>query len=374
MKKPAYSWSALETYFGGPTHGGCPRAYRLIRIDKIPRADSEPLLIGQNCHKLAADYLTRLVKTGQTTDWEFAAGLLTPSTHPDVAEIFRRFYENFILPPIENPGIEKQLAFNRAWEPVEWFAKDAFFRMILDFTFTQGGLACIIDHKTNRAVIEIDPQNIPLQLKIYAWGALRAIFPKAQEVLLRLNFLRYGVDREILLTPDSLATVPQELEEKISFIEADSKHAPTPGSFCGWCGVTAHCPTMAQALVPVEIMAPATRADAEKAAKLLLAIEAMDKTLKERLKDWVRENGPVVVGDMCYGPVPTQTYNLDAQVVVGYLLEAGLEKEQVWSFLGTTKTALERGLSKLRRKDLLPPLLEMSECKTTERVQFSKIK
>jgi len=34
---------------------------------------------------------------------------------------------------------------------------------------------------------------------------------------------------------------------------------PTPGSFCGLCGITAHCPAMAQALMPVDILAPATR-------------------------------------------------------------------------------------------------------------------
>jgi hypothetical protein len=131
---------------------------------------------------------------------------------------------------------------------------------------------------------------------------------------------------------------------------------------------------MASALIPVEIMAPATREQAEKAATLLLTLEAMEKALKERLKEWVREYGPVVVNDMVYGVNTTQTYNLDAQAVANHLLEAGLEKDTVWSFLGITKTALERGLSKVRRKDLLPPILEMSECKEGSRIEWRKVK
>jgi len=375
MKKPAaYSWSALEMYFGGPTHGGCPLAYRLIRQDKIPRADSEPLIVGRDCHKLAADYLTRLIKTSQVTDWNSAGAMLTPSTHPDVAEIFTRFYENFILPPIENPGIEKQIAFNRAWQPVEWFAKDAFFRMILDFTFMQGGLAVVKDFKTNRQVIEIDPEHIPLQLRIYGWGARRTRYPDAQEILLQLHFLRYGAEREILLTPGDLDTVPAELEEKIAVIEAEKHFNPTPGSFCGWCGVTAHCPVMAQALVPANILYPVNHEDAVKAATLLLAIGTMDKMIKDHLKKYVQEFGPVTVGDQVYGPSISTTYDLDPREVTEGLLDKGLEVDQVWGLLGLTKTSLERGLKKLKRKDLLDAILAAAPSKETEKIGFHKVK
>lgn len=73
---------------------------------------------------------------------------------------------------------------------------------------------------------------------------------------------------------------------------------PTPGSFCGWCGVMAHCPVMAQAIVPVNILYPTTREDAIKAATLLLALQTMDAELKNNLKRYVKESGPVPVGDV----------------------------------------------------------------------------
>jgi len=130
---------------------------------------------------------------------------------------------------------------------------------------------------------------------------------------------------------------------------------------------------MAQALVPVEVLAPATREQAEKAASLLLTLQNLEKELAARLKDYVREYGAVQVGDMVYGPSQAVTYDLDPQAVMQFLLEAGLERDTVWPMLNITKTSLERGLKKRKRKDLLDHILTMSSSKTVEKVGFSKV-
>jgi hypothetical protein len=176
----------------------------------------------------------------------------------------------------------------------------------------------------------------------------------------------------VLLGPDDLKGVPDMLEEKIRVIEKDKHFDPSPGSFCGMCGVTAHCPVMSQALAPIEVLAPATREQAEKAASLLLTLQQMEKELSARLKDWVREHGPVQVGDLVYGPITITSYDLDTQAVVEFLLNEGLEREAIWPLLNITKTGLDRGLKKLRRQDLLEQILSMSNCKTTERIDFRK--
>ena len=281
MKKPSYSHSALEIFHGGDIHGGCPHAYKLIRIDKIPRATSEPLVIGRMLHELVAKYLDRLISQTLQTDWEWAQDITPKEAPADVLEVWPRFFENFILPPIESPGVEKQLAFNRKWEPCGYWDDDVHFRMVLDWTYRQGGLVVVQDFKSNRAIMNAVEKN--LQLRTYAWGVRQALYPDAEEILLRLHFLRYGAEREILLAPGDLDTVPQELEAKIAVIEAEKHFEPTPGSFCGWCGVTAHCPVMAQALVPVEVLAPATREQAEKAATLLLTLQNLERSEERRV-------------------------------------------------------------------------------------------
>jgi hypothetical protein len=267
--------------------------------------------------------------------------------------------------------VERQLAFDRKWKPVKFTSKRARFRMVLDFHFRQGPLAVLIDWKTNRSMNGVEKN---LQLLTYGWGLKQALYPDIEEVLLRLHFLRYGKEKEMLLGPGDIENVPAMLEEKILVIEKDKHFDPSPGSFCGICGVTSHCPVMSQALEPAEVLAPATREQAEKAASLLLTLQQMEKELAARLKEWVKEHGPVQVGDMSYGLTTGTSYDVDARTVVEFLLNAGLERDAVWMLLSTTKTALERSLKKLRRQDLLEQILATAPSKPTEKIGFSKVK
>jgi hypothetical protein len=327
-------------------------------------------------HQLVADYLGQLIASAQFTDWEWARGA-TPKEPvaqvSEMVEMWERFYQTFTLPPaMDTPGVENKLAFDADWQPCEFFSEAAYFRMVIDFHFRQDSLGVIIDWKTNRAM----PQTVEkdLQLRTYGWGLKQALYPDIQEVLLRLHFLRYGKEREVLLTHLDLAAVPDELNAHIEVIEADQTFTPTPGLFCGWCGLTAHCPVMAQALVPANVLYPVNHEDAVKAATLLLAIQTMDKTIKDHLKKYVQEFGPVPVGDVVYGPKISTSYELDPKEITDYLLEAGLERDHVWGLLNLTKTNLETGLRKLRRKDLIPEVLELAQSKPTEKIGFNKVK
>jgi len=367
MNKPQYSFSRLDLY------ERCPWAYKTVYLDRIPRAKNEARETGQLLHGLVADYLNRLIATGQPTDWDWARGALPNEAMADVIEMWNRFYETFAMPQgLESPGVENRLAFNASWQPCEFFSDEAYFRMVIDFHFRQDSLGVIVDWKTNREV----PQTVAkdLQLRTYGWGLKQALYPEIQEVLLRLHFLRYGKEQEVMLESQDLAEVPDELEARIKTIEADKNYDPTPGSFCGLCGVTPHCPVMSQALAPAEVLAPTTREQAEKAASLLLTLQKMEKELTSRLKEWVREHGPVQVGDLIYGPAETVSYDLDPNMVVEFLLNEGLEREAIWPLLGITKTGLERGLKKLQRKDLIPQVLALAPSKPTEKIGFSKVK
>jgi hypothetical protein len=361
-----YSFSRLDLY------DKCPWAYKKIILDGVPRASNEAMVTGKVLHALIADYLLRLISKKQQTDWEWAEGAAPKDASPDVLQIWQRFYNSFILPPaLEVYGVEHKLAFDRNWQPCEFFAASAYFRMVVDFHFRQGELAVVLDWKSNRSVPETVGKD--LQLRTYGWGLKQVAYPDAQEILLRLHFLRYGKEREVLLEPQDLEGVPEILTDKINAIEQDQEFTSTPGSFCGLCGITAHCPAMAQALVPAEIIAPVTRDQAEKAASLLLTLQKMEKELTSSLKKWVRDNGPIKVGDLIYGFTKMISYDLDPQLVTATLLEAGLCKDEVWSLLSINKTNLERGLRKLHRKDLFDIALSTGIAMESERVEFRKV-
>jgi hypothetical protein len=130
---------------------------------------------------------------------------------------------------------------------------------------------------------------------------------------------------------------------------------------------------MAKALTPVEVMAPVTLVQAEKAASLLLTLQKMEKELTTRLKEWVRENGPIRVGDLIYGPNQVVSYDLNPEQITAVLLEAGLSREDIWPLLSITKTNLEKSLRKLRRRDLLDLALSRGTIEVSEKVGFRKI-
>lgn len=358
----AYSYSSLELY------DKCPWAFRKVYLEGVPRQSSESLEIGRSVHERIAGYLEHLIQSKQSTDWQWAD---QSTLHPEVAAIWERFIQGFTLPPaMEDPGVESKLGFDWNWQPVHFWAPEARFRGVIDFHFRQNGLAVVVDWKTNRQVPETVEKD--LQLRIYGWAVRRAVYPDVEEILLKLHFVRYGVERQVLLTPDDLATVPDELDAKIARIQDDVEFKPTPGAFCAWCGVQAHCPVMARALLPVEVVAPATVAQAQRAAELLLALQTVEKELAARLKAWVQENGPLAVGDLVYGPKPYNTYAFDPQEVVQTLLDAGLAREQIWPLLSVNKAALERGLKKLKRQDLLNALLDAAVVRTAERWEFHR--
>jgi len=365
MNKRQYSYSRLDLY------DRCPHAYKTVYLDGIPRARNEARERGQILHGMVADYLNRLITLGLATDWDWARTAAPQGAMDDVAEIWERFYEGFVLPSgLEAPGVERRLAVDRMWRPVKFDSKRARFRMVLDFHFRQNGLGVIVDWKTSREV----PQDVAkdLQLRTYGWGLKQTLYQDIEEVLLRLHFLRYGKEREVFLMPQDLAEVPDELDDRIGVIEKDKTFDPIPGSFCGMCGITSHCPVMAQAVVPIEVMAPASREEAEKAASMLMTLQKMEKELTARLKEWVRENGAIKVGDMVYGASQVVSYDLDPQKVTTMLLEAGLSREEIWPLVSMTKTNLEKGLRKLKRRDLLEPVLSTAAIKNTEKIDFRK--
>ena len=119
-------------------------------------------------------------------------------------------------------------------------------------------------------------------------------------------------------------------------------------------------------------MAPATREDAEKAASLLLTLKELERQLSDRLKTWVKDNGPVRAGDLVYGPTTSTSCDFDAQAVATFLLEAGVGRAEVWGILSVTKTNLDRALRRVRRKDLLERIMATVAPKISERIDFRK--
>jgi hypothetical protein len=354
-----YSISRIDLY------SRCPWAYKATCLEKFPREENKARDSGLELHKKVQSYLIRLIRLSLQSDWTWAQA--QHSSSEDVARVWERFYSGFSLPRVlQQPGVERKLAFTRNWEPCGYSAPEAFFRMVLDFHFRQYDLAVIMDWKSGWKIVETMEDD--LQLLTYGWGLWRAVYPDAREFLLKLHFLRNGKTPEIKLTPEQLKNVPQWLEEKIAEIEGDRKFEPRPGSFCGMCGVATHCPYVAQSLVSEELIAPGTPEKVQKAAEQLLALRVMEKIITDRLKNWAAINGTISVGDQVYGP--SYIDSLDSKQVIQALLDDGYDREEIWPLLSVSKTGLKSVLKK--KPDLLRHVMTLTKGDPTTRFDFRK--
>jgi len=371
-KRPTYSFTKLNTF------DNCPGAYKLIYQDKRPRVELDIRNIGIQAHELQAKYLAHLFHRGIATDWEFAWKLLGPDAHPETKAIWMDAVMRFTLPDTwEKPQVESRMGFTDKWEPCGFFDPEVYFRMVVDLHFIQDGLAVVKDWKTSRMV----PKEIEkdLQTRLYGWGVMRTFYPQAEEILLVLHYLRYGAERKLLLDPEDLAHVPSYLEEKIMHIEQEKYFNPTPGSFCGMCGVAPYCDAMTQALIPRMVITPATLEEAIESAKVLLAIESVGREIKRTLKAYSEECGPIPImeGDhpYCYGPVPWADWDLNPEKVAAEAMSLGITREAAWRMLIVSKSSIEKVLKKEKKREFLDHLLATgTEDITRYMVKFYKPK
>lgn len=358
-----YSWTKLDRY------ARCPWAYNQKYLMKVPCEEFPGQITGKENHGNIESYLNRLIHLGIQTDYSWAAAQKCFSK--SAQEVWEEFYNYFALPTfLQEPGVERKLAFNRSWEPCDFDAPEAFFRMVIDFHFRQNTLAVVKDWKSTwRMPKDLEDE---LQLFIYAWGVIRALYPDAQEVLMELFFLRYGKPRQLLINAADLKGIPQLLERRIAEIEADKEFKPRRSSFCGPCGVTAYCPAIADALIPKEFTAPSNPEEARKIAEEVLSLSTVMEGLTEHLRTWVENNGPISVGDMVYGPGFSD--NLDPEPVVTELLrDPQIKRTDIWPLISIKKTPTKSFLKKLKKWDLLKKVFALTKGDPSMRFAFRKV-
>ena len=153
----------------------------------------------------------------------------------------------------------------------------------------------------NQAVI-VDWKNYPgfsdeLQLKIYAM-AIKERYPEVE--MCHCYFFYTGPDYYETYTyfADDLQRFSNELSQTIDAISVEKKFEPRPGQHCGRCSYVNHCPVAKN----FEIVKIETVNDVIEMAKKTYAVEALVDTAKEKIKEWIINNGleSLPVGDGRY--------------------------------------------------------------------------
>ena len=132
---------------------------------------------------------------------------------------------------------EMKMCLNPAFEPVDWFADDAWVRAIVDLLIVNGDTAIITDWKTGKVKLDWT------QLKLAAC-ILSRLMPEIKTFKLVFVWLRSSKISSESISHDELKNVWMELLPRVKEIEIAKQTTDFPASesgLCGWCPVTS-CP------------------------------------------------------------------------------------------------------------------------------------
>ncbi len=217
----ALSWSRISDW------RQCGRKFDLKYIKKAPNfkedaSKSVHLVRGGNVHKALENYVIK-VKSGEQ-GIPVSSLPEVESTKPFLSSLFLRYQ----LHP------EMQIAIDKDFKQVDWFASNAWFRTILDL-IGFGGNLFIGDYKTGKLSDYSGTLEQPGQLHLSSLVAM-ALWPEFNEVDNRYIYVDHRKTIKLVLNRDNhFERLKESLIKEHEAINADLVLAPKRNQYCGFC-------------------------------------------------------------------------------------------------------------------------------------------
>lgn len=189
----------------------CPAFAKYRYIDKLPEEKGEAAARGIAVHQNAESFL----KKGKT---------LVPEWMP-----LRR--QLMALRTKPHGSSEQKWAFNSKWQPVTYFAKDAWVRMVLDYKYkTKKSDITVIDFKTGK----IREEEHKEQMGLYAAGSV-AVDPDIKTIKVELWYVDHKKITKDEFTSEHAVMLQKEWVDKVQPMLTARQFPPRPNPLCSWC-------------------------------------------------------------------------------------------------------------------------------------------
>ena len=375
--KYQYSYSRVDLF------KNCPQAFKLKHKDKKPETKGRALIIGGTAHDIIKEYDKHCIAVKKERDIEKAFKILnskiTQCSEDEFAELkditdeyVGNHYFDFSFQT--DFQIEQQLAYDENWNRVEWFADDVFWRGVMDRSHWEQDLLVITDYKSNR---KIDSQSVidnSLQLKIYAWLAYLQ-YPQAENILIRLDYIRYSVIRKRMIELDEILQVPDLIMQHVNLIEQEQDFKPKISSYCDWCSFQSYCNYFQDLLQDQSNGQLDGKEAAIDLATKVRAMESFVDQAKDRLKNWVEMNEPIEVGNEILDFHKRVERSFDEPFAVVQMLGTlGMTKEQIWDILNLSHSKVKSAMKKASLLNQWDGVAAMLTEKVKTTFGFEKVK
>lgn len=218
----ALSYSRMSDY------RQCPHKFKMKYIDKEPNfqlkdEDKSPALVrGGNIHKSLENYVI-----ARLNGEEYQA------TMPEVIHtipLIDTIMSNYNVAP------EMQIAINDKFERVDWFSKNAYFRVIYDLV-GWGNDLLLGDYKTGKLADYVGTQDKLGQLHLGALVGM-SLWPEYERCASVYIYIDHKVPILQKFTRDDLSAMKESLVREHYEINSDIVFAPKRNQYCKWCNAT----------------------------------------------------------------------------------------------------------------------------------------
>jgi hypothetical protein len=309
------------------TKAACPF---LLHAHYIERATDKFLRIpaerGKAAHLVVDELLSYCVDNeivpNTMTDDSVRESLERHATHHiyhEIENVFtwcRLWKQRFKLPAAVI-GIEEKLGLDEYFEECDF--SDASYRGIIDLLQIKDNHAVITDWKSQPNILPQTDLDTHQQGTFYCW-LISKMYPHVETFTFKIWYLRYGFQMSTTRTEEDLEIFEQALMIKEKKILEIDNWDPIPGPQCQYCDVIHRCP-IALDLSP-EQPAIISQEQAVIAAQKITVIETILKALKGGLKEYVKANDDILIGDnWIYGFRHVESEKFDITKVAGVLEE-----------------------------------------------------
>ncbi len=190
------------------------------------------------------------------------------------------------------------------------------------------GPVYVDDWKTNREPFTRAEAEASDQLKFYAL-LVWLLYPEteAADFILTYHFIRCpGCVRSFTMTHEDVSRFGERLIPRVKRIMAMTEHPEAPGPACKWCEIAHLCDSVGPPPIGSE-------ADPEIVYHRMRACERGASLAKDILKEHVRDNGPVRIGDKILDFHQTSERYYPPEYLHAVLEGWGITDEQIMSVM-----------------------------------------
>lgn len=216
MNFAPYSISKIQVY------NSCPRSFKFKYIDKLPEADKDCFKKGRAIHKVLETYPT-------VSKDSVVEKFLNSSVGKKYSEYVKESKKCMK---------ETKIALTENFGKTSFFAKDAWFRGIVDLMFVKDNTLYLCDYKTGKAK-DLKDQDFS-QLIYYALYFFTT-YKYIQKVKLSFIYVEHNTENVLELSRESCETFIQQLKQNIKAIEDDSEFVSKKSWKCNYCSFKSQC-------------------------------------------------------------------------------------------------------------------------------------